>query len=83
MTAGEFEDSCTLVDGMEQKVAPTSTVMGASIVNAIVIQVVEKLLRRNVEPPVFHSANVDGGDEYNRKILKNIRNTYFTCKLYF
>lgn len=74
---GEFEDSCILVDGMDQKVAPTSTVMGAGIVNAIVIQVVEKLLKRNIDPPVFHSANVDGGDEYNKKILGKYKEHIF------
>ena len=74
---GEFEDSCMLIEGMSQKVAPTSTVMGASIVNAIVIQVVEKLLEKNIEPPVFHSANVDGGDEFNKKILEKYKNHVF------
>lgn len=74
---GEFEDSCMLIDGMKQKVAPTSTVMGASIVNSIVIQVVENLLAKGMEPPVFHSANVDGGDEFNKKILEKYKDHVF------
>lgn len=70
---GDFEDSCMLIGNMKQKVAPTSTIAGAAIVNTMVIQVVEKLLRQNVIPPVFHSANVDGGDEFNRELLKKYK----------
>lgn len=67
---GEFEDSCTHIEGVDQKVAPTSTVIGATIVNAMVIQIVEKLLAKGIEPPIFHSANVDGGDAFNQELLK-------------
>ena len=74
---GDFEDSSTLLPGMEQKIAPTSTVIGASIVNAVVISVVENLLARGIEPPVFHSANVDGGDAFNEKLLERYKDRIF------
>lgn len=74
---GDFEDSCVELEGMEQKMAPTSTVIGALIVNSIMLNVVEKLLQKEITPPVFHSANVDGGDAFNKKILDQYKDHIF------
>lgn len=70
---GDFEDSSLLLPGMKQKVAPTSSVTGCAIVNMIVARIVEYLLEMGVEPPVFHSANVDGGDEYNKVLFEKYK----------
>ncbi len=70
---GDFEDSSIKIEGMEQKIAPTSTATGAAIVNSVVLGVVEKLLQKGITPPVFHSANVDGGDEFNKRIFDEYR----------
>ncbi len=70
---GDFEDSSMLLPGMNQKIAPTSSVIGCSIVNMIVIRIVEYLLEMGIEPPVFHSANVDGGDEFNQVLFEKYR----------
>lgn len=67
--AGVMGDACVTVKGMKQKVAPSSTVVGAFIANALVLLVCDKLLRRGIEPPVFSSANVDGGREFNDRIM--------------
>jgi len=70
---GEFEDSSMLLDGMDQKIAPTSSVVGCMIVNMIVISTVDHLLALGIEPPVFRSANVDGGDEANQYIFEKYK----------
>ena len=70
---GEFEDSCMLLDGMNQKIAPTSSVVGCMIVNMIVISTVDNLLKLGIEPPIFRSANVDGGDEVNEAIFEKYK----------
>jgi uncharacterized phosphosugar-binding protein len=67
---GDFEDSAIHLEGLNQKVAPTSTAVGALIVNSIVVETVSLLLDKGISPPVFHSANVDGGDEVNQQIFK-------------
>lgn len=72
---GDFEDAAIKVEGMEQKTGPTSTVTGAAIANAIVIETVEKLIESGVIPPVFHSANVDGGDEFNKRIIEKYKDS--------
>lgn len=71
---GDFEDSSMLLEGMEQKIAPTSSVIGCAIVNMLVIRIVEYLLQMGVEPPIFHSANVDGGEEFNKKLFEKYKN---------
>ena len=67
---GDFEDASTSIDGLNQKVAPTSTISECTIVNMLLIRIVEYLLEMGIEPPIFHSANMDGGDEFNDKIFK-------------
>lgn len=70
---GDFEDSSMLLDGMNQKIAPTSSVVGCTIVNMLVVRIVEYLLEMGVEPPVFHSANVDGGEEFNKMLFEKYK----------
>lgn len=67
---GEFEDSSYTLAGMSQKMGPTSTVVGAFIVNSLAIEVARHLLDLNIEVPVFHSANIDGGDEHNKILME-------------
>ena len=70
---GEFEDSCVQVAGVKQKVAATSSVVGCMIVNMILVSTVANLLEKGINPPVFHSANVDGGDEFNATIFEKYK----------
>lgn len=64
---GVFGDAILAVDGLSTKVCPTSTVTGAAIINALVAEVVERLVRAEIKPPVFISSNVEGGDEHNQQ----------------
>ena len=58
------------VPGVPEKVAPTSTAVGAALMNAMMAQAVADIVAAGGVPPVFVSANVDGGDEHNREMLK-------------
>jgi len=62
-------DAAVEIEGFGQPVGPLSTVTGCALVNALVCAVVAELVRRGVQPPVFMSANLDGGDEYNARLL--------------
>jgi uncharacterized phosphosugar-binding protein len=66
-------DACVKLDQLKQKVSPSSTIAGAFIVNSIVAGVCEELIDRGIEPPVFYSSNVDGGDEKNKEIFKKYK----------
>lgn len=63
-------DAVLKIEGFPQPVAPVSTVVCAFILQAIVAGVVERLLERGVEPEVWMSANIPGGDEVNKRHLE-------------
>ena len=68
-----YGDAAVEISGFPQKVSPLSSVAGCAIANAIAAEIVQMLVKRGVKPPVFLSANLDGGDEYNAKLLKENR----------
>ena len=70
-------DACVSLDGLPERIGPTSTAVGAAIINAVIIDAVETLISRGVIPPVFMSANLDGGPEHNQKILEEYRENIF------
>lgn len=71
---GEIGDAAVAVNGMEQKVSPTSTVVGATMLNAIVAALVQKLVDGGMaHPPIFYSANLDRGDELNRTLYEEYK----------
>ena len=70
---GEFEDSSITLPGFAQKMGPTSTVTGAYIVNAMALECAAILHERDIEVPIFHSANIDGGDDHNHAMLKKYK----------
>ena len=51
-------------------VGPTSTAVGAAILQAIVCRVKELSLSEGFEADFFRSSNVDGGDEWNEKLIE-------------
>ncbi len=71
---GDPGDALCEVEGLSQRMAPSSTVVGAALVNSLVVETVKKLRAAGVEyPPVFYSANQDGGDERNRKLYEEYK----------
>ncbi|QVK19825.1 SIS domain-containing protein [Mycoplasmatota bacterium] len=70
---GELGDACIEIDGLEQKVSPTSTVVSASIANTIVSEVARLLMEKGITPPIFFSANIDGGDKHNELIFEKYK----------
>jgi len=68
--AAPYGDAAVAIDGFPQPVGPLSSVTGCAIANALVAETVARLVDRGYEPPVFMSANVDGGDAYNDRLMK-------------
>ncbi len=66
-------DAAVEIAGFPERVGPLSTVTGCAVVNAIVCEVVAMLVARGILPPVFISANLDGGDAHNAKLLATNR----------
>ena len=70
---GELGDASVELAGLDQKIAPTSSVLDITLVNLILVNTVERLLQKGVVPPVFMSANTDAGDEANKAILQQYK----------
>lgn len=67
---GEVGDASVALPGLDQKIAPTSSVLDVTLVNLILVNTVEHLLQMGITPPVFMSANTDAGDAANKAILQ-------------
>ncbi|MEJ3653693.1 SIS domain-containing protein [Actinomycetes bacterium KLBMP 9759] len=50
-------------------IVSTSTVTTALIAQLLTAEICAQLLARGIEPPVYRSANMDGGDEHNARLL--------------
>lgn len=61
-------DASVSVNGYEQKVCSTSTFCNCFVMNCLTEEIVSEMLRRGMEPPVFMSANMPGGDDHNRAL---------------
>ena len=61
------------LEGLEQMIAPTSSVLDITLVNLVVVNTTEKLLARGMVPPVFTSANTDEGDRANKAVIAEYR----------
>lgn len=70
---GSVGDSVCEIPGLPEKVAASSTAVGAAILNAVVADTVERLIQAGVVPPVFLSANLEGGDAHNARILEQYK----------
>lgn len=57
-----------MADGM--RVGPTSTAVGAAMLQAVACRVKEISLEEGWEAEFFKSSNIDGGDEYNAALLE-------------
>ncbi len=62
-------DAAVSIEGLGQKTGPLSSVLGCVVVNAIAAEVIARLIERGIEPPVYISANMPGGDEHNARML--------------
>jgi uncharacterized phosphosugar-binding protein len=62
-------DACLALEGLDQRVGPTSTVVGSAMLNAVVAESVELLIARGHPPDVFASSNMDAGDSINQALV--------------
>ncbi|MYW05755.1 SIS domain-containing protein [Streptomyces sp. SID3343] len=68
-TAIAVGDAALEVEGVPQRVGPTSGVVCSAVMQTLMVGVIGHLVSRGVEPPVFMSANIDGGAAWNERLL--------------
>jgi len=62
-------DTAVVIPGLAEKVGPVSTILGAALLQAVMVEAVQILVEQGITPPILISANVDGSDEHNRTLF--------------
>ncbi len=62
-------DAAVDLVGFKQKVGPVSTIANAFAIECMVVETIDLLIQRGIDPPVWKSGNSPGGDEHNQKYL--------------
>ncbi|NLM77554.1 MAG: SIS domain-containing protein [Ruminococcaceae bacterium] len=70
---GDIGDTVVDIPELGQKVAASSTAAGAALLQALVAEVIARMVAANELPPVFISSNMEGGDEHNKKIMEQYK----------
>ena len=66
-------DAVIKLEGFEQKIGALSTFANAYVMNSIVVEVIDLLVKEGIKPPVWMSGNADGGDEWNKQFMGRFR----------
>ncbi|CAG7652690.1 SIS domain-containing protein [Paenibacillus allorhizosphaerae] len=68
---GDRGDASVRLENVGVAVGPTSSVIGAFIINSVMVQVADNIARQGLVPQVYVSANVEEGDTHNAKLAEN------------
>lgn len=68
-TGAPAGDACLSFEGLEVKAGAVSTVLGAALLNAVMVEAIQYILDKGETPPVLMSANLDGNEEYNARVI--------------
>jgi uncharacterized phosphosugar-binding protein len=63
--------------GVEAPFAPASTVVTSAVMQAMMATAAERLVERGIEPPLLRSGNVDGGHEWNGRVMAEYADRIF------
>lgn len=66
-------DPGIVVDGLDEMLGPTSTIVAAALMHQIVVQAVERLALRGVRAPVLRPNSMDGGRTHNERLRDRYR----------
>lgn len=67
-TGAPAGDACMNFKGINVKAGAVSTVLGAALMNAVMVEAIQYILDKGENPPVLMSANLDGNEEYNERV---------------
>ena len=62
-------DAAVDIPGGSQRIGPTSTIAGAAIINAIIIEAATDLQRQGLPIPVFRSVNMESSSQLGTEVL--------------
>ncbi|WP_392840489.1 SIS domain-containing protein [Streptomyces sp. LN500] len=70
-------DAELTAEGIESPFAPASTVVTSALMQAMMAAAAERLVERGIEPPLLRSGNVDGGHEWNGRVMTEYADRIF------
>jgi uncharacterized phosphosugar-binding protein len=72
-TLGVPGDAAVEVEGLAVRTGPTSTIVGATLLDAAIVEAVSLLVAAGVEPPLVRSYNLEGSDPVNARARARYR----------
>ncbi|MEC0269689.1 SIS domain-containing protein [Paenibacillus anseongense] len=66
-------DAVVEIEGLEQRVAAMSTFANAYLLNSLVSETIELLVKDGIQPPIWMSGNASGGDESNARFIQKFK----------
>jgi uncharacterized phosphosugar-binding protein len=71
---GVSGDGIMELEGLEARFGPTSSIIGFTLIQSIIVQTVDNLVKLGVKPPIWVSSNLDKGDKINKEYIDRYRN---------
>ncbi len=71
---GVIGDAMMELEGVRGKMGSTSSIVGMFMAQSLSMMIASEMHKRELIPPVFLSANVDAGDDWNDQIMKEYYN---------
>ncbi|MEU1119580.1 MULTISPECIES: SIS domain-containing protein [unclassified Streptomyces] len=70
-------DAELTLDGVDAPFGPASSVVTNALMQAMIASAVERLAARGIQPPLLRSGNVDGGHDWNGRVLQEYGDRIF------
>ena len=67
-------DASMEFEGLVARAGALSTVLGALILDAVTVEAIQYMLDHGYEPPVLMSANLDGSEAHNERVVRRYPN---------
>lgn len=64
----QFGDAALEVEGLDTRVCGTSSFAACLLLQQTIYEAVRDMVAKGCEPPVYKSANIDGGREFNNRL---------------
>ena len=62
-----------IVETKYGNIGAVSSIVSSYIAQSLVLEIVNLFIENNITPPIYMSANLEGGDEHNKKIYEEYR----------
>lgn len=72
-TCGEIGDAAISLEGLKTKIGPTSTAVSVTLLQSILCEACDMLLKKGIAVEIFNSSNTDQGERENEAILNKYK----------